>query len=77
MLFPGLGGYIYIIQLSDPAGSDLYNSCPIRLVPTYIILPAKDIRLLVYKRKKTFGKVWPESFKTERLVCMIALKLRD
>jgi len=27
MLFPGLGGYIYIIQLSDPAGSDLYTTC--------------------------------------------------
>jgi len=31
-------------------------SCPIRLVPTYI-LPAKDIRLL--------GKFQPDSFKTE------------
>jgi len=35
--------------------------CPIRLVPTYI-LPAKDIRLL--------GKFQPDSFKTERLVCV-------
>jgi len=35
------------------------HSCPIRLVPTYI-LPAKDIRLL--------GKFQPDSFKTERLV---------
>jgi len=34
-------------------------SCPIRLVPTYI-LPAKEIRLL--------GKFLPDSFKTERLV---------
>jgi len=34
-------------------------SCPIRLVPTYI-LPAKYIRLL--------GKFQPDSFKTERLV---------
>jgi len=34
-------------------------SCPIRLVPTYI-LPAKDIRLL--------GKFHLDSFKTERLV---------
>jgi len=36
-------------------------SCPIRLVPTYI-LPAKDIRLL--------WKFQPDSFKTERLVCV-------
>jgi len=36
-------------------------SCPIRLVPTFI-LPAKDIRLL--------GKFQPDSFKTERLVCV-------
>jgi len=36
-------------------------SCPIRLVPTYI-LPAKDVRLL--ERFK------PDSFKTERLVCV-------
>jgi len=34
-------------------------SCPIRLVPTYI-LPAKDIKLL--------GKFQLDSFKTERLV---------
>jgi len=36
-------------------------SCPIRLVPTYI-LPAKERRLL--------GKFQPNSFKTERLVCV-------
>jgi len=36
-------------------------SCPIRLVPTYI-LPTIDIRLL--------GKFQPDSFKTERLVCV-------
>jgi len=36
-------------------------SCPIRLVPTYI-LPAKDIRLS--------GKFQADSFKTERLVCI-------
>jgi len=36
-------------------------SCPIRLVPTYI-LPAKDIKLL--------GKFQQESFKTERPVCV-------
>jgi len=36
-------------------------SCPIRLVPTYI-LPAKGISLL--------GKFQPDSFKTERLVCV-------
>jgi len=35
-------------------------SCPIWLVPTFI-LPAKEIRLL--------GKYQPDSFKTERLVC--------
>jgi len=34
-------------------------SCPIRLVPTYI-LPAKEIRLL--------GKFQPDSLKTERLL---------
>jgi len=39
----------------------LRYSCPIRLVPTYI-LPAKDIRL--------FGKFQPDCFKTERLVCV-------
>jgi len=43
-----------------PMGAIRY-SCPIRLVPTYI-LPAKDIRLL--------GKFQPDSFKTERLVCV-------
>jgi len=36
-------------------------SCPIRLVPTYI-LPAKVIRLL--------GKFQHDSFKTERLLCV-------
>jgi len=36
-------------------------SCPIRLVPSYIV-PAKDIRLL--------GKFQPDSFKPERLVCV-------
>jgi len=36
-------------------------SCPIRLVPTYIP-PAKERRLL--------EKFHPDSFKTERLVCV-------
>jgi len=36
-------------------------SCPIRLLPTYI-LPAKDIRPL--------GKFKPDGFKTERLLCV-------
>jgi len=36
-------------------------SCPIRLVPTYI-LPAENIRLL--------GKFHTDCFKTERLVCV-------
>jgi len=36
-------------------------SCPIRLVPTYI-LPAKERKLL--------EKFQPDSFKTERLVCL-------
>jgi len=36
-------------------------SCPIRLVPT-CILPTKDTGLL--------GKFQPDSFKTERLVCV-------
>jgi len=36
-------------------------SCPIRLVPTYI-LPTIEIRIL--------GRFHPESFKTERLVCV-------
>jgi len=35
-------------------------SCPIRLVPTYI-LTAKEIRLL--------GKFKPDSLKTEKLIC--------
>jgi len=39
----------------------IWYSCPIRLVPTYI-LPAKDIRLLV--------KFQPDSFKTEKLACV-------
>jgi len=43
-----------------PMGAIRY-SCPIRLVPTYV-LPAKDIRLL--------GKFQRDSFKTERLVCV-------
>jgi len=42
-------------------------SCPIRLVLTYI-LPAKDIRFSTCKRYKTFGKVQPDSLKTERLL---------
>jgi len=41
-------------------GAIRYSS-PIRLVPTYI-LPAKERRLL--------GKFQPDSFKTERLVCV-------
>jgi len=36
-------------------------SCPIRLVPTYV-LHAKERRLL--------GKFQPDGFKTERLVCV-------
>jgi len=36
-------------------------SCPILLVPTYI-LPAKERRVL--------GKFQPDSFKTERLACV-------
>jgi len=43
-------------------GAVRYN-CPIRLVPTYII-PAKERRLL--------EKLQPDSFKTERLVCVEA-----
>jgi len=39
----------------------LRYSCPIRLDPTYI-QPAKERRLL--------GKFQPNSFKTERLVCV-------
>jgi len=39
----------------------LRYSCPIRLVPTNI-LPAKERKLL--------GKFQPDSFKTERLVCV-------
>jgi len=66
MLFPSLGGYmakdiIFFNFFSIvPMGAIRY-SCPIRLVPTYL-LPAKDIRLL--------GKFHPDSFKTERLVCV-------
>jgi len=43
-----------------PIGAIRY-SVPIRLVPTYILL-TKEIRLL--------GKFQPDSFKTERLVCV-------
>jgi len=43
-------------------------SCPIRLVPTYI-LPAKDIRLL--------EKFEPDCFKTDRLVCVETNGLTD
>jgi len=43
-----------------PMGAIRY-SCPIQLVPTYI-LPARYIRLLT-----TFQ---PDSFKSERLVCV-------
>jgi len=43
-----------------PMGAIRY-SCPIRLVPNYI-LPAKERRLL--------GKFHPDNFKTERLVCV-------
>jgi len=45
---------------SDAAGSDLNTSCKSRLVPTYI-LPAREVLL---------GKFQPDSFKTERLVCV-------
>jgi len=41
-------------------GAKRYN-CPIRMVPTYN-LPAKEIRFL--------EKFQPDSFKTERLVCV-------
>jgi len=37
------------------------HSCPIRLVPTYI-LPTKETRPL--------GKLQPDSFKTDRLICV-------
>jgi len=43
-----------------PMGAIRY-SCPIRLVPTYI-LPAKKRSLL--------GKFQPDSLRTERLVCV-------
>jgi len=43
-----------------PMGAIRY-SCPIRLVPTYI-LPAK--------KTKTFGWFQPDSFKTQRIVCL-------
>jgi len=47
-----------------PMGAIRY-SCPIRLVQTYTsILPANEIRLL--------GKFQPDSFKTERQVCVEA-----
>jgi len=49
-----------------PMGAIRY-SCPILLVPTYI-LPAKDIRLLGTQ---------PDSFKTERLVCVETDGQRD
>jgi len=54
---------IYIFLVFFPTiniGAIIY-SCPIRLVPTYI-LPAKEIRLL--------GKFQLDSFKTERRVCV-------
>jgi len=69
MLFPSVGVYVLkntkeIIKKHFfpimPMGPIIY-SCPIRLDPTYIV-PAKDIRLL--------GKFQPDSFKTERLVCV-------
>jgi len=69
MLFPNIGVYILrntknIIKkksfLIILMGAIRY-SFPIRLVPTYI-LPAKERRLL--------GKFQPDSFKTERLVCV-------
>jgi len=68
MLFPSLRGYmlkntkdIFFLNLFCPIipmGAIRY-SCPIRLVPTYI-LPATDIKLL--------GKFQPDSFKAERLL---------
>jgi len=42
-----------------PMGAIRYSG-PIQLVPTYITC----------KRNKTFGKFQPDSFKTERLVCV-------
>jgi len=69
MLFPNIGVYIlrntkniikkksFLIILMEA----IRYSFPIRLVPTYI-LPAKERRLL--------GKFQPDSFKTERLVCV-------
>jgi len=69
MLFPSLGGYMskntkdIILSICFPIipMGAIRNSCPIRLVPTYI-LPAKERRPL--------GKFQPDSLKTERLVCV-------
>jgi len=69
MLFPSLEGYM-IKNSKDIIKNNFFPiismgairySCPIRLVPAYI-LPAKNIRLL--------EKFQPDSFKTERLVCV-------
>jgi len=70
MLFPSVGVYmlrntkeiVFLIFLYPIilVGAIRY-SCPIRLVPTYI-LPAKERRLL--------GKFQPDSFKTDRLDCV-------
>jgi len=67
MLFPSVG--VYMLKNPKEIKKKMFvpfirigairYSCPIRLVPTYI-LPAKEIRLL--------GKFQPDSFKTERLV---------
>jgi len=62
MLFPSVVGYMLkrflVFFLIIRMGAIRY-SCPIRLVPTYI-LPAKERRLL-----RTFQ---PDRFKTETLV---------
>jgi len=68
-LFPSVGGYILkntkdnikkIFVPIIPMGAIRY-CCPIQLFPTYI-LPAKERRLL--------GKFQPDSFITERQVCV-------
>jgi len=70
MLFPSIGGYVYVKNTKDIIKKIFFPiipmvtirfSCPIRLVPTYK-LPAKERRLL--------GTFQPDSFKTERLVCV-------
>jgi len=65
LLFPSVGAKIFFFPMEA-----IRYSCPIQLVPTYI-LPAKDIVptfILPAKEIRLWEKFQPDSFKAERLL---------